>query len=130
MQPAFSGPPLARELGLRDGMRVWFDGLPDSVSDEIDDYALDLTFVANPAHGIDAALFFCTEQEALAARICSLRSQIATDGTVWACWPGSAAIDQAALAAQAEALGYFASRTLDIGGAWTALKLVIRKDLR
>ena len=27
----YSGTPLAKKLSLKDGMRVWFDGMPDSV---------------------------------------------------------------------------------------------------
>ena len=39
-------PPLVRTLGLRDGQRVWFDAMPEHVIDEIDEYALELIFVA------------------------------------------------------------------------------------
>ena len=48
-------------------MRVWFDAMPDSVADEIDEYALELRFVADPAEGIDAAHIFVTERDALEA---------------------------------------------------------------
>lgn len=130
MAAGFSGPPLARELGLRDGMRVWFDALPGAVVDEIDEYALDLTFVANPAHGIDTALFFADGLEALVKRIEALRHQIQPDGTVWACWSAASAFDADQVTAAAEPLGYFVSRTLDLETAGTAIKLVIRKDLR
>lgn len=130
MAAGFSGPPLARELGLRDGMRVWFDALPGPVADEIDEYALDLVFVANPAHGIDVALFFAEDGDALAARIATLRGQIAADGQIWACWSPTTPIDAEDVARAAEPLGYFNTRTIDLGAAGTALKLVIRKDLR
>ena len=31
----YSGTSLAKKLSLKDGMRAWRDGMPDSVSDEI-----------------------------------------------------------------------------------------------
>ena len=55
-----SGKPLAIKLGLRDGQRVWFSAMPESVQDEIDEYALELTFVGYPAEGVDAAHVFVT----------------------------------------------------------------------
>ena len=35
MTSGYSGTPLAKKLSLKDGMRAWFDGIPDSVRDEI-----------------------------------------------------------------------------------------------
>ena len=35
MTAGYSGTPLARKLSLKDGMRVWWDGIPDSVAQEI-----------------------------------------------------------------------------------------------
>ena len=35
MTAGYSGTPLAKKLSLRDGMRVWFDAMPDSVAVEI-----------------------------------------------------------------------------------------------
>jgi len=87
----YSGTPLAKKLNLRDGMRVWFDAMPDSVADEIDEYALELRFVADPAEGIDAAHVFVTARAELAARLQSLRHQMAPDGQIWVSWPKKAA---------------------------------------
>ena len=35
MTTGYSGTPLAQKLNLKDGLRVWWDGMPDSVRDEI-----------------------------------------------------------------------------------------------
>jgi hypothetical protein len=35
MATGYSGTPLARKLSLKDGMRVWWDAVPDSVLEEI-----------------------------------------------------------------------------------------------
>ena len=36
MTAGYSGTPLARKLSLKDGLRVWWDGMPESVRHEID----------------------------------------------------------------------------------------------
>jgi hypothetical protein len=83
----YSGTPLAKKLNLCDGMRVWFDAMPAHVIDEIDEYALELKFVSDPAEGIDAAHVFVTERAALEAQLAALRHQIAPAGQIWVSWP-------------------------------------------
>src|SRR5690349_13359891 len=91
MPVGYSGTPLAKKLGLRDGQRVWFSGMPESVADEIGEYALDLTFVADPAEGMDAAHLFVTQRAELERLLAALRERIARDGQVWVSWPKKAA---------------------------------------
>jgi hypothetical protein len=129
MTAGYSGTPLAKKLSLRDGMRVWFDAMPESVADEIDEYALELTFVADPAQGIDAAHVFVTERGALAARLQALRHQIAPDGQIWVSWPKKAAkvptdITEDTIRELCLPLGLVDTNV------WSGLKLVIRKELR
>jgi len=131
----YSGTPLAKKLNLRDGMRVWFDAMPDSVADEIDEYALELRFVADPAEGIDAAHVFVTERAELEARLHSLRHQIAPDGQIWVSWPKKAAkvptdITEDTIRDLCLPLGLVDTKVCAVDEVWSGLKLVIRKDLR
>ena len=73
MTAGYRETPLAKKLSLRDGQRVWFDGMPESIQDEIGEYALELTFVRGPEEGPDAAHIFVTEQAALALKLAELR---------------------------------------------------------
>lgn len=131
----YSGTPLAKKLNLRDGMRVWFDAMPDSVADEIDEYALELRFVADPAEGIDAAHVFVTERAELEARLNSLRHQISSDGQIWVSWPKKAAkvptdITEDTIRELCLPLGLVDTKVCAVDEVWSGLKLVIRKDLR
>lgn len=135
MTGARSGTPLVRTLDLRDGQRVWFDAMPESVIDEIDEYALELIFVADPAEGIDAAHVFVNELADLADRLATLRKLIAPDGQVWVSWPEPSSavrtdIDADAVRAAGQPLGFIDTKEASIGEAWCAIKLVIRKELR
>jgi len=130
----YSGTPLAKKLSLRDGQRVWFDGMPDSVADEIGEYALDLTF-AEPAKGIDTAHIFVTERADLAAKLAALRQQVAPDGQVWVSWPKKAAkvstdITEDTIREVALPLGFVDTKVCAVDDTWSGLKLVIRKELR
>ena len=126
-----SSTPLARKLNLRDGMRVWFLDMPEDAQDEIDEYALELTFVADPAEGIDAAHVFVTDPAELARLVTSLRDQIAPDGQVWVSWPTLASdISEDTIREIALPLGFVDTKACAVDEVWSGLKLVIRKELR
>lgn len=135
MSGGHSGTPLAKKLSLRDGQRVWFHAMPESVGDEIDEYALDLTFVSDPGEGVDAAHVFVTERVELDRLLTALRRQIARDGQVWVSWPkqaakGSAEITEDSVRAVALPLGFVDTKVCVVDETWSGLKLVIRKELR
>ncbi|MFM5895056.1 MAG: hypothetical protein ACKOQM_11600 [Novosphingobium sp.] len=135
MVEGYSGKPLALKLGLRDGQRVWFDRMPDSVADEIGEYALDLVPIADPAQGIDAAHVFVTERAVLEQRLCQLRHQIAAAGQVWVSWPKKASkvptdITEDTIRELALPLGFVDTKVCAVDEVWSGLKLVIRKELR
>lgn len=135
MSAGYSGTPLAKKLSLRDGMRVWFEAMPESVFDEIAEYALELTVVADPAEGIDAAHVFVTGRERLAELLVSLRDLIARDGQIWVSWPKKSAqipseITEDTVRELCLPLGLVDTKVCAVDAVWSALKLVIRKELR
>ncbi|QZD89827.1 DUF3052 domain-containing protein [Qipengyuania aurantiaca] len=135
MTAGYSGTPLAKKLNLRDGQRVWFDGMPENVIDEIDEYALELTFVEGPEDAPDAAHIFVTERAALTEKLEVLRQSIAQDGQVWVSWPkqasgvateiGAHEVREAGLA-----LGFVDTKKCAVDEVWSGLKFAIRKELR
>ena len=135
MTEGYSTKPLAMKLGLRDGQRVWFDGMPDSVAEEIGDYALDLIPVADPSQGIDAAHVFVTERSVLEQHLNALRQQIEPAGQVWVSWPKQASnvptdITEDTIRDIALPLGFVDTKVCAVDEVWSGLKLVIRKELR
>lgn len=135
MTAGYSGAPLAKKLSLRDGQRCWFHAMPDHVQDEIDEYALELTFVGDPAEGIDAAHIFVTERAELESLLASLRHQIARDGQIWVSWPKKASkqetdITEDAIREICLPLGLVDTKVCAVDETWSGLKLVIRKELR
>lgn len=135
MTEGYSGTPLVKKLTLRDGMRVWFDAMPEHVIDEIDEYALDLMFVADPVQGLDAAHIFVTERGVLEERLTMLRHRLAPDGQIWVSWPKKASgvatdITEDTIREVCLPMGLVDTKVCAIDETWSGLKLVIRKELR
>ena len=135
MSAGYSATPLAKKLSLRDGQRVWFDAMPESVQDEIGEYALELTFVAGPEEAPDAAHVFVTERAVLESKLAALREHMARDGHVWVSWPKKAAgvptdITEDTIREVCLPMGLVDTKVCAVDEVWSGLKLVIRKELR
>lgn len=135
MAAGYSGTPLVKKLGLRDGQRVWFSAMPESVRDEIDEYALELFPVGDPTKGIDVAHIFVTARSDLAVILAELRHQIAPDGHIWVSWPekGSGVptdITEDTIREVCLPMGFVDTKVCAVDETWSGLKLVIRKELR
>ena len=70
MTTGYSGTPLAQKLGLKPGMRTWFQGMPDSVRAEIDRDTPPIELLDQPDPPVDLAHIFLTS---CAALDCELR---------------------------------------------------------
>lgn len=131
----YSGTPLARKLGLKDGMRVWFDAMPTTVRAEIDNFGVMLTQEVRPVSGIDTAHIFVTERAVLAARLVELRGTINPAGQLWVSWPKKTSkvptdITEDTIRELALPMGWVDVKVCAVDAVWSGLKLVIRKELR
>ncbi len=136
MTTGYSGTPLVKKLGYKDGMRVWFDGMPDSVRAEI--YAAELTMSEEetPTAGLQAAHIFVTDRKALAEKIEALRKLIEPDGFIWVSWPKKASkvetdiIEDSIRDIILPATDLVDVKVCAIDDIWSGLKLMIRKAAR
>jgi hypothetical protein len=83
MTTGYSGTPLVEKLGYKDGMRVWFDGIPDNVRAEIFAAGLTVSEEEAPTAGTQAAHIFVTDKIALAEKLDALRKLIDPTGFIW-----------------------------------------------
>lgn len=136
MATGYSGTPLVQKLGYKDGMRVWFDGMPDSVRAEI--YAQDLTLSEEevPTSGINAAHIFVTEREALEEKLGALRQVIDPAGFIWVSWPKKASKVETDITEDTIREIILADSDLvdvkvcAVDAVWSGLKLMVRKERR
>ena len=135
MTPGYSGTPLARKLSLKDGMRVWFLDMPDSVRKEIEDHGLTLSEEKLPTPGLHAAHIFVRQRAVMEKHLAILREMIDPAGQIWVSWPKKASgvetdITEDTIRQVALPMGFVDIKVCAVDAVWSGLKLVIRKVLR
>ena len=131
----YSGTPLAKKLGLKPGMRAWFQGVPDSVGAEIERDAPPLELLDQPEPAVELAHIFVTSCAALDCELRMLLPLIARDGTIWVSWPKKASkvptdITEDVIRALALPLHLVDMKVCAVDDIWSGLKLVIRREHR
>jgi hypothetical protein len=135
MTAGYSGTPLWKKLGVKDGQKTWRVGMPASVQDEIEAGGVRPLVVGVPAAGLEMAHVFVTERKVLARELKRLRRVVAADGTVWVSWPKKASgveteVTEDVVRAEALPLGFVDVKVCAVDAVWSGLKLVIRKSER
>lgn len=130
----YSGTPLAKKLGLKEGAPLWAWGMPASVKAELDK-AVGPRYLARPTKALAAAHIFHTKAAKLGAELEGLRTKLTPDGQVWVSWPKKAAkvetdITEDVIRKIALPMGYVDVKVCAVDEVWSGLKLVIRKSLR
>jgi hypothetical protein len=139
-QAGYSGTPLPRKLGLKDGMVVAFAGLPpehhgltqarDFLSVEIED---DWRMLAGDH--FDYVHLFTDSAEVLREALKSLRAIIKPAGMIWVSWPKKASkvptdVTEDVIRNTALSDVLVDVKVCAVDEIWSGLKLVIRKEAR
>ena len=135
MSAGYSGTPLAKKLSLKDGMRVWRDGMPEKVAKEIAAEGLQLDLLDTLEKPIDAAHIFVTERSDLQARLNKLKPLLDPAGFIWVSWPKKASkvstnITEDTIREFALPMGLVDVKVCAVDATWSGLKLMIRKSDR
>ena len=135
MTSGYSGTPLAKKLSLKDGMRLWCDGMPDSVHKEIAAERLQFDVLERPEAPIDAAHVFVTRRKELEAKLRELMPLLDRGGFIWVSWPKKASkaptdITEDRIRDVALPMHLVDVKVCSVDDIWSALKLVIRKEHR
>ena len=135
MTAGYSGTPLAKKLSLKDGMRVWWDGMPDSVREEIRAECVILSEEAVPTPGIHAAHIFVTKRADMEEKLKLLRKLIDQAGMIWVSWPKKASkvptdMTEDAIRDVSLPMQFVDVKVCAVDETWSGLKLVIRRQNR
>ena len=131
----YSGTPLARKLSLKDGQRVWWEEMPDSVRAAIETEGLALQRLSAPEPPLDAAHVFVTRRAQLEEAVTRLLPRLAPAGFLWVSWPKKAAkvetdVTEDVIRDVALPLGLVDVKVCAVDSTWSGLKLMIRKERR
>ena len=135
MSSGYSGTPLAKKLSLKDDMRVWWNGMPDSVREEIAGDGPRLHVLEAPEAPIDEAHVFVTSRAELEARLHTLLPLLDRAGMIWVSWPKKSSkvptdIIEDIIRDIALPMHLVDVKVCSVDDIWSGLKLVIRKEHR
>jgi hypothetical protein len=135
MPSGYSGTPLAKKLSLKDGMRAWRDGMPDSVAGEIAAEGLELHVLNGAEAPVDAAHIFVTERTDLEAQLRQLLPLLERAGMIWVSWPKRTSkiptdITEDVIREVALPMHLVDVKVCSVDDIWSGLKLVIRREHR
>ena len=135
MTSGYSGTPLSQKLGLKPGMRSWFQNVPDGVRTEIDRHAPPIDQLDLPEHPVQFAHIFVTSCGLLDCELRMLLPLLDQAGMIWVSWPKKASgmptdITEDVIRAVALPLHLVDVKVCAVDETWSGLKLVIRKDHR
>jgi len=131
----YSGTPLAKKLGVRDGQRTWRDGMPEAVAAEIPAPGAVPRLLETVEPGLEMAHLFVTRRAALDAALARVLPCLDPAGMIWVSWPKKAAkldtdVTEDTVRDAALPLGPVDVKVCPVDAVWSGLKLVIRKERR
>src|SRR5688572_170394 len=124
----YSGTPLARKLGIGDGMRVHVGNAPADYEALLAPLPPGVEFVAFDADAIALFHLFHVQRAALEADLRMLRPRLARGEPVWVSWPKRSArmatdITEDIIRDVALPLGFVDIKVCAVSDTWSALKL-------
>jgi hypothetical protein len=127
----YSGTPLAKKLGIKEGHRVAFPSAPDGFREALADLPENVTIRSRVRGPLDVIVFFTERRAELERRLPALRRAMDPAAGLWIAWPKrSSGVDTDMTEDVARELG-LANRLVDnkvaaIDETWSGLRLVIR----
>ena len=130
--PDYSGTPLPKKLGVKDGHVVLLDRLPDGLDLGLPPTAI---VVRRIRAGLDLTVTFHTESSTLADRLPVLFEHTVTNGMVWVAWPKQVAAKRLGIATDLNdnvvrrvglELGWVDVKIAAIDEVWSGMKFVRR----
>ena len=85
--PGYSGTPLPKKLGIKDGFHVCFVDPPNDVTVELKPSLTKCEVVSNGKTPIDFAMVFTKSGSALTKEFKRITKQLAPAGMLWISWP-------------------------------------------
>jgi hypothetical protein len=132
----YSGTPLARKLGIRDGATVALLGAPDGFAAVLaETLPTAVTMRSRVGGRADVLVSFHTRRAQLEGRVAALLRTLDVDGGLWIAWPKKASgvatdITEDTVRAVFLPLGLVDNKVCAIDDTWSGLRLVWRKELR
>jgi len=127
----YSGTPLVKKLGIKDGSRFAILNAPNGFDHELTPLPLTATGVDRITQNLDLILFFCQKENVLQKQFRRLTKSIKSNGMIWIAWPKKSSkvetdLDFEIVQRSGLATGLVDVKICAINDIWSGLKFVIR----
>lgn len=140
-EAGYSGTPLPKKLGLKDGQVAGFLDLPPGLEELkqaarfLDMEELTVSQIGEERERFDVLHLFLTERARLEDLAGSMGAAIKRDGMIWISWPKKSSkvptdITEDVIRAVLLPTGLVDVKVCAVDEIWSGLKMVIRKELR
>lgn len=135
MTVGYSGTPLAKKLGIKEGFTVLGVNPPDNFLELLEPLPDSVVILESPQSEIDIIHFFTNSHDELLSGLAEMRSLIRQNGSIWVSWYKKAAklpteVTEDKIREAAFPLGLVDVKVCAVDEKWSGLKLVIRKENR
>lgn len=131
----YSGTPLARKLGIREGSRLALLGAPEGLDEVLAPLPAGVTVLRRLGPGVDVAVLFVTERRRLERRFDAVARAVYPAGGFWVAWPKQASkvptdLTEDVLREVALPRGLVDNKVCAVTEVWSGLRLVWRREHR
>jgi hypothetical protein len=125
----YSGTPLLKKIGIKDGDRVLLANAPKKLPEELQ------TLSPSPRGDVEVAILFLQSRAELKRDWARTSARIVPDGMLWTAWPKKASgvvtdLTEDVIRNFALKTEFVDVKVCAIDDTWSGLKLVIRKEHR
>ena len=131
----YSGTPLAKKLGIKEGSRVYLLNAPSGFERSLGPAANGASFVTRIDRETDIVHLFETRRARLEKALAAALAKIRHDAVIWVSWPKRASkmetdITEDVVREVALPMGLVDIKVCAVDDVWSGLKLMVRKELR
>jgi hypothetical protein len=131
MTAGYSGTPLPRKLGIKEGHRVLIAGAPPDFQLEPLDVSAEVSRRKSGGSPYDVILAFCKDRTSVQERFETLTQRTATNGALWIAWPKKSSgvatdLDENVVREVGLAAGLVDVKVCAVDETWSGLKFVRR----
>lgn len=135
MSAGYSGTPLVRKLGLKEGMRVLLINPPDGYDATLGELPEGVRVLTRPGRDLDLIQLFAPDRAFLQRKLPAAKRALAQDGALWISWakkssPLHADLGDAEVRAAGLDAGLVDVKVCAVDEDWSGLKFVYRLEDR
>lgn len=128
--PGYSGTPLAKKLGIKDGFRVALLHVPDDVTAELRGALAKCQIVKLASGALDFVFLFAKSRAGLERAVMTAAQALAPAGMLWIAWPKKSSgvttdLDENVVRETGLGAGLVDIKVCAVTDVWSGLKFVI-----